>query len=143
MDIYFDVILHSIVFVLIFRSRIPYQIVNFGLIIFYTASIIQLLIVGYKWQYVPLYVIIFIITTLYFLILRLNKFSKSFFIFLIISIIGIGATLTYILPVPKFEIENKKYSVGYEEFHVVVSDREQPKAFYELSNLTSTGNESY
>ena len=141
MDIYFDVIMHSIVFALIFRSRIPYQIVNFGLIIFYTASIIQLLIVGYKWQYVPLYVIIFIITTLHIFNIEIkNKFSKVFYYFLIISIIGIGSTLTYILPVPKFEIENKKYSVGYEELHVVVSDRQQPKAFYELSNLTSTGN---
>ena len=119
----------------------PYQIVNFGLIIFYITSIIQLLIVGYKWQYVPLYLIIFIITALYFFNIEIkNKFSKVIYYVLIISIIGIGVTLTYILPVPKFEIENKKYSVGYEEFHVVVSDREQPKAFYELSNLTSTGN---
>ena len=141
MDIYFDVILHSIVFVLIFRNRITYQIVNFGLIIFYTASIIQLIFVGYKWQYVPLYVIIFTITTLHFFKIEIkNKFSKVFYYVLIISIIGIGVTLTYILPIPKFEIETKKYSVGYEEFHVVVSDREQPKAFYELSNLTSTGN---
>ncbi len=119
----------------------PYQIVNFGLIIFYITSIIQLLFVGYKWQYVPLYVIIFTITTLHFFKIEIkNKFSKVFYNVLIISIIGLGVTLTYILPIPKFEIETKKYSVGYEEFHVVVSDREQPKAFYELSNLTSTGN---
>ena len=140
MDIYFDVLLHSIGFVLIFRTRISYRIVNFALLILYIASIIQLIFVGYKWQYVPLYVIIFIITTLHFLNTEIkNKFSKVIYYVLIISIIGIGVTLTYILPVPKFEVENKKYSVGYEEFHVVVSDREQPKAFYELSNLTSTG----
>ena len=141
MDIYFDVLLHSIGFVLIFRTRISYRIVNFALLILYIASIIQLIFVGYKWQYVPLYIIIFIITTLHFLNTEIkNKFSKVIYYVLIISIIGIGVTLTYILPVPKFEVENKKYSVGYEEFHVVVSDREQPKAFYELSNLTSTGN---
>ena len=141
MDIYFDVLLHSIGFVLIFRNRISYRIVNFALLILYIASIIQLIFVGYKWQYVPLYIIIFIITTLHFLNTEIkNKFSKVIYYVLIISIIGIGVTLTYILPVPKFEVENKKYSVGYEEFHVVVSDREQPKAFYELSNLTSTGN---
>ena len=140
MDIYFDVLLHSIGFVLIFRTRISYRIVNFALLILYIASIIQLIFVGYKWQYVPLYVIIFIFTTLHFLNTEIkNKFSKVIYYVLIISIIGIGVTLTYILPVPKFEVENKKYSVGYEEFHVVVSDREQPKAFYELSNLTSTG----
>ena len=141
MDIYFDVLLHSIGFVLIFRTRISYRIVNFALLILYIASIIQLIFVGYKWQYVPLYIIIFIVTTLHFLNTEIkNKFSKVIYYVLIISIIGIGVTLTYIFPVPKFEVENKKYSVGYEEFHVVVSDREQPKAFYELSNLTSTGN---
>ena len=140
MDIYFDVLLHSIGFVLIFRTRISYRIVNFALLILYIASIIQLIFVGYKWQYVPLYIIIFIVTTLHFLNTEIkNKFSKVIYYVLIISIIGIGVTLTYIFPVPKFEVENKKYSVGYEEFHVVVSDREQPKAFYELSNLTSTG----
>ena len=141
MDIYFDVLLHSIGFVLIFRTRISYRIVNFALLILYIASIIQLIFVGYKWQYVPLYIIIFIITTLHFLNTDIkNKFSKVIYYVLIISIIGIGVTLTYIFPVPKFEVENKKYSVGYEEFHVVVSDREQPKAFYELSNLKNTGN---
>ena len=141
MDIYFDVLLHSIGFVLIFRTRISYRIVNFALLILYIASIIQIIFVGYKWQYVPLYIIIFIVTTLHFLNTEIkNKISKVIYYVLIISIIGIGVTLTYILPVPKFEVENKKYSVGYEEFHVVVSDREQPKAFYELSNLTSTGN---
>ena len=65
--------------------------------------------------------IIFIITTLHFLNTEIkNKFSKVIYYVLIISIIGIGVTLTYIFPVPKFEVENKKYSVGYEEFHVVV-----------------------
>ena len=77
MDIYFDVLLHSIGFVLIFRNRISYRIVNFALLILYIASIIQLIFVGYKWQYVPLYVIIFIITTLHFLNTEIkNKFSK-------------------------------------------------------------------
>ena len=141
MDIYFDVLLLSIAFLLIFRTRITYQIVNLVLIIFYIVSIMQLLIVGFKWQYVPLYVIIFIITTLHFFNIEIkNKFAKIVYYFFIFLVIGISATLVYILPVPKFNIEGKQYSVGYEEFHVVVSDRKQPKAFYELSNLTSTGN---
>ena len=140
MDIYFDVLLYSIGFVLIFRTQISYRIVNFALIIFYIVLIMQIVIVGYKWQYVPLYVIIFIITTLQSTNMEIkNKFAKIMYYFLIFLVIGISATLVYILPVPKFDIEDKKYSVGYEEFHVVVSDREQPKAFYELSNLTSTG----
>ena len=141
MDIYFDVLLYSIGFVLIFRTQISYRIANFALIIFYIVLIMQIVIVGYKWQYVPLYVIIFIITTLQSTNMEIkNKFAKIMYYFLIFLVIGISATLVYILPVPKFDIEDKKYSVGYEEFHVVVSDREQPKAFYELSNLTSTGN---
>ena len=112
MDIYFDVLLHSIGFVLIFRTRISYSIVKFALLILYIESIIQLIFVGYKWQYVPLYIIIFIVTTLHFLNTEIkNKFSKVIYYVLIISIIGIGVTLTYILPVPKFEVENKKYSV--------------------------------
>ncbi len=144
MDIYFDVILHSIVLVLIFRSRIRYQIVNFGLIIFYTASIIQLIFVGYKWQYVPLYVIICTITTLHFFNIEIkNRFSKVFYYVLIISIIGIGVTLTYIFPIPKFAIENKQYSVGYEELHVVVSDREQLKHFMNLVIYQVQAIESY
>ena len=116
MDRYFDVILHSIVFVLIFRSRIPYQIVNFGLIIFYTVSIIQLIFVGYKWQYVPLYVIIFIITTMHFFNMESKyKITKVVYYFLMFLIIGISAH-SYILPIPKFEIENKQYSVGMKNF---------------------------
>ena len=141
MDIYFDLLLHSIGFALIFRTRIPNQIVNFVLIIFYFFSTIQLVIVGYKWQYIPLYVIIFVITTMHFFKMESKyKITKVVYYFLMFLIIGISATLVYILPIPKFEIENKQYSVGYEEFHIVVSDREQPKAFYELSNLTAESN---
>ena len=135
MDIYFDLLLHSIGFALIFRTRIPNQIVNFVLIIFYIFSTIQLVIVGYKWQYVPLYVIIFIITTMHIFNMESKyKITKVVYYYLMFLIIGISATLVYILPIPKFEIENKQYSVGYEEFHFVVSGREQPKAFYELCN---------
>ena len=47
--------------------------------------------------------------------------------------------LIYYLPVPKFTVEDKAYSVGYEELHIVVEGRAQPKAFYELSNLDSLG----
>ena len=47
--------------------------------------------------------------------------------------------LIYYLPVPKFTVEDKAYSVGYEEIHIVVEGRAQPKAFYELSNLDSLG----
>jgi len=140
MEFYFDVLILSIGFVLIFRILVPNRGVNVLLSIFFIVSIMQILFVGYKWQYVPIYLIFIIISFLHIFNIKIKqKFFKIGYYILIIVIYGICVALVYILPVPEFEIENKKYSVGYEEFHVVVSDRKQPKAFYELSNLTNTG----
>ena len=140
MEFYFDVLILSIGFVLIFRTLVPNRGVNVLLSIFFIVSIMQILFVGYKWQYVPIYLIFIIISFLHIFNIKFEKkFFKISYYILIIVIYGICVALVYILPVPEFEIENKKYSVGYEEFHVVVSDRKQPKAFYELSNLTNTG----
>ena len=140
MEFYFDVLILSIGFVLIFRTLVPNQVVNVLLSIFFIGSIMQILFVGYKWQYVPIYLIFIIISFLHIFNIKFEKkFFKISYYILIIVIYGICVALVYILPVPEFEIENKKYSVGYEEFHIVVSDRKQPKAFYELSNLTNTG----
>ena len=140
MEFYFDVLILSIGFVLIFRTLVPNRVVNVFLSIIFIASIMQILFVGYKWQYVPIYLIFIIISFLHIFNIKFEqKIVKIGYYILIIVIYGICVALVYILPVPEFEIENKKYSVGYEEFHVVVSDRKQPKAFYELSNLTNTG----
>ena len=140
MEFYFDVLILSIGFVLIFRTLVSNRVVNVLLSIFFIASIMQILLVGYKWQYVPIYLIFIIISFLHIFNIKFEKkFFKISYYILIIVIYGICVALVYILPVPEFEIENKKYSVGYEEFHIVVSDRKQPKAFYELSNLTNTG----
>ena len=140
MEFNFDVLILSIGFVLIFRTLVPNQVVNVLLSIFFIASIMQIMFVGYKWQYVPIYLIFIIISFLHIFNIKFEqKFFKIGYYILIIVIYVICVALVYILPVPEFEIENKKYSVGYEEFHVVVSDRKQPKAFYELSNLTNTG----
>ena len=139
MEFYFDVLILSIGFVLIFRTLVSNRVVNVLLSIFFITSIMQILFVGYKWQYVPIYLIFIIISFLHIFNIKFDKkFFKIGYYILIIVIYGICVALVYILPVPEFEIENKKYSVGYEEFHVVVSDRKQPKAFYELSNLTNT-----
>ena len=140
MEFYFDVLILSIGFVLIFRTLVPNRVVNVFLSIIFIASIMQILFVGYKWQYVPIYLIFIIISFLHIFNIKFEqKIVKIGYYILIIVIYGICVALVYILPVPEFEIENKKYSVGYEEFHVVVSDRKQPQAFYELSNLTNTG----
>ncbi len=69
-----------------------------------------------------------------------NKIFK-FVSFTILIILFISSTvLIYFLPIPEFTIENKIYSVGYEEILISVENREQPKAFHELSNLDPSGN---
>lgn len=140
MDV-FDVIIISISFFLIFKNQMTNKvyksILTFGVI----ASIFQVLVVGYKWQFIPIYIIFLSLIIGISLDIHLeNKFLKgsSFLIFVFLLIIS--SVLIYYLPIPEFTIQNKKYSVGYEEFYVVIDERSQPKEFYELSNLEASGN---
>ena len=140
MDV-FDVIIISISFFLIFKNQMTNKvyksILTFGVI----ASIFQVLVVGYKWQFIPIYIIFLSLIIGTSLDIHLeNKFLKgsSFLIFVFLLIIS--SVLIYYLPIPEFTIQNKKYSVGYEEFYVVIDERSQPKEFYELSNLEASGN---
>ena len=140
MDI-FDVIIIFICFFLIFKNKMTNKvyksILTFGVI----ASIFQVLVVGYKWQFIPIYIIFLSLIIGISLDIHLeNKFLKgsSFLIFVFLLIIS--SVLIYYLPIPEFTIQNKKYSVGYEEFYVVIDERSQPKEFYELSNLEASGN---
>ena len=140
MDI-FDVIIIFICFFLIFKNQMTNKvyksILTFGVI----ASIFQVLVVGYKWQFIPIYIIFLSLIIGISLDIHLeNKFLKgsSFLIFVFLLIIS--SVLIYYLPIPEFTIQNKKYSVGYEEFYVVIDERSQPKEFYELSNLEASGN---
>ena len=140
MDI-FDVIVIFICFFLIFKNQMTNKvyksILTFGVI----ASIFQVLVVGYKWQFIPIYIIFLSLIIGISLDIHLeNKFLKgsSFLIFVFLLIIS--SVLIYYLPIPEFTIQNKKYSVGYEEFYVVIDERSQPKEFYELSNLEASGN---
>ena len=136
----FDVILLLIAFTLIFKSRMKYRVFKIVLIIGFLTSVIQVIMVGYKWQYIPIYIIFLSLAIGITLGIKFeNKLIKgASFLFLLI-IFTISAILVYYLPIPEFTIENKKYSVGYEEFHVVIDERNQPKAFYELSNLEASG----
>ena len=136
----FDVILLLIAFTLIFKSRIKYRAFKILLIIGFLTSVIQVIMVGYKWQYIPIYIIFLSLAIGITLGIKFeNKLLKgASFLFLLI-ILTISTILVYYLPIPEFTIENKKYSVGYEEFHVVIDERDQPKAFYELSNLEASG----
>ena len=140
MDI-FDVIIIFICFFLIFKNQMTNKvyksILTFGVI----ASIFQVLVVGYKWQFIPIYIIFLSLIIGISLDIHLeNKFLKgsSFLIFVFLLIIS--SVLIYYLPIPEFTIQNKKYSVGYDEFYVVIDERSQPKEFYELSNLEASGN---
>ena len=136
----FDVILLLIAFTLIFKSRMKYRVFKNVLIIGFLTSVIQVIMVGYKWQYIPIYTIFLSLAIGITLGIKFeNKLLKgASFLFLLI-IFTISTILVYYLPIPEFTIENKKYSVGYEEFHVVIDERDQPKAFYELSNLEASG----
>ena len=116
MDV-FDVIIISISFFLIFKNQMTNKvyksILTFGVI----ASILQVLVVGYKWQFIPIYIIFLsLIIGISLDIHFKNKFLKgsSFLIFVFLLIIS--SVLIYYLPIPEFTIQNKKYSVGYEEF---------------------------
>ena len=135
----FDVILLLIAFTLIFKSRMKDRIFKIVLIIGFLASVIQVIMVGYKWQYIPIYIIFLSLAIGITLGVKFdNKLLKgASFLFLLI-LFTISSILVYYLPIPEFTIENKKYSVGYEEFHVVIDERDQPKAFYELSNLEAS-----
>tara|TARA_B100000927_G_C16434024_1_gene456840 strand:- start:142 stop:1422 length:1281 start_codon:yes stop_codon:yes gene_type:complete len=118
-------------------NKVYKSILTFGVI----ASIFQVLVVGYKWQFIPIYIIFLSLIIGISLDIHLeNKFLKgsSFLIFVFLLIIS--SVLIYYLPIPEFTIQNKKYSVGYEEFYVVIDERSQPKEFYELSNLEASGN---
>jgi len=136
----FDVILLLIAFTLIFKSRMKNRVFKNVLIIGFLTSVIQVIMVGYKWQYVPIYITFLSLAIGLTLGIKFeNKLLKgASFLFLLI-IFTISTILVYYLPIPEFTIENKKYSVGYEEFHVVIDERDQPKAFYELSNLEASG----
>ena len=140
MDI-FDVIIIFICFFLIFKNQMTNKVYKSVLTFGVIASIFQVLVVGYKWQFIPIYIIFLSLIIGISLDIHLeNKFLKgsSFLIFVFLLIIS--SVLIYYLPIPEFTIQNKKYSVGYEEFYVVIDERSQPKEFYELSNLEASGN---
>ncbi len=137
----FDVTILLIAFTLIFKNRIKDRmnkiLLTFGIIV----SIIQILEVGYKWQFVPIYVIFLsLIFGIFFNIKYDNKLLKGISLLIFTLLLIFSSVLLYFLPIPEFTIENKKYSVSYEEFFLAIDDREQPKAFYELSNLEASGN---
>ena len=138
---YFDYFVLIINLSLLLKKFIPKKIqlyvIYFSLIGFST----QYIIVGYKWQYVLLYLLTaFHIINYYFNFKKRHIAIRTLSMFVLILIFTTASLLIYYLPVPKFEIENKVYSVGYQEIFIENSNREQPKPFYELSNLSPDTN---
>ena len=132
----FDIAILLLVLELVFKNFITERVYVISLFLSALVVVSQILIVGYKWQYMPLYIIIFFSALLHTFNINLQRRLLNSLFFALLALLYISsALLIYYLPIPEFAIENKKYSVGYEEVHIVIEDRLQPKAFVELSNL--------
>ena len=132
---FFDIAILLFTFELIVYKFIPQRVFLFSMYLGVLTAIAQIIVVGYKWQYMPIYFIIFAYSVRFTYSSKIfNKYIarlSSLFMFLIFVI---AVVLNFVFPIPTFEIENFKYSVGYEEIYILL-DKENPQAFVELSNL--------
>ena len=138
---FFDVAILLFTLELIFNRYVSEKVFLYSLYLAVITAIAQIFTVGYKWQYMPIYFLICLYAVKY-----TFNFSFSNKLLKIISGLIIGLTfivsflVIYFLPIPEFSIENKKYSVGYEEIYINIETRPQPSAFVEISNLSETTN---
>ena len=138
---YFDYFVLIINLSLLLKIFIPKKIQLYVIYFSLIGFLAQYLIVGYKWQYVLLYLLTaFHIINYYFNFKKRHIAIRTLSMFVLILIFTTASLLIYYLPVPKFEIENKVYSVGYQEIFIENNNRKQPKPFYELSNLSPDTN---
>ena len=137
---FFDIAILLFTLELIFNKYISEKVFLYSLYLSVLTAIAQVMTIGYKWQYMPLYFIIFIYALKYTTSFSpSNKYFK-FIANLSIFTLFISSFLTiYYLPIPEFITQDKQFSVNYEEIHIVIKDREQPVAFSELSNLGNSG----
>ena len=132
----FDIAILLLVLELVFKKFISERVYLISLSLSALVAVSQILIVGYKWQYMPLYIIILFSALVHTFNINLQKRLLNFLFSVLLALLFVSsALLIYYLPIPEFAIENKKYSVGYEEVHIILEDRLQPEAFVELSNL--------
>ena len=138
---FFDVAILLFTLELIFNRYVSEKVFLYSLYLAVITAIAQIFTVGYKWQYMPIYFLICLYAVKY-----TFNFSFSNKLLKIISGLIIGLTfivsflVIYFLPIPEFSIENKKYSVGYEEIYINIETRPQPLAFVEISNLSENTN---
>jgi len=138
---YLDFIIPISISTVFMFSYLKIKYSNSILFISIVALLYQFIEIGYKWQNVPYMIIcIYLLAKQYFkfqINSRLVKFvTTSIGILLFLS----SLLLNYYLPIPSFEFNNSQYSVGYEEIYIEIENRNQPKAFIELSNLSESGN---
>ena len=137
---FFDIAIILFAFELIFKKFISERVFVISLVLSSITAFIQVLVVGYKWQYMPIYIIILSSAIGHTFGLKFtNKVLKAISFMIFFTLFITSTLLIYFLPIPEFTIENQIYSVGYEEILISVDNREQPKAFYELSNLEASG----
>ena len=137
---FFDIAIILFAFELIFKKFISERVFVISLVLSSITAFIQVLVVGYKWQYMPIYIIILSSAIGHTFGLKFtNKVLKAISFVIFFTLFITSTLLIYFLPIPEFTIENQIYSVGYEEILISVDNREQPKAFYELSNLEASG----
>ena len=74
---FFDVAILILVFGLVFKKLISQKVYVVSLILSALVVVVQILMVGYKWQYVPLYLIIVISAINYKIGFRFNNRSCS------------------------------------------------------------------
>ncbi len=138
---FFDVAILLFTLELIFNRYVSEKVFLYSLYLAVITSIAQIFTIGYKWQYMPIYFLICLYAVKY-----TFNFSFSNKLLKITSGLIIGFTfiisflVIYYLPIPEFSIENKKYSVGYEEIYINIETRPQPSAFVEISNLGENTN---
>ncbi len=137
---FFDIAIILFAFELVFKKFISEKVFVISLVLSSITAFIQVLVVGYKWQYMPIYIIILSSAIGHTFGLKFtNKVLKAISFMIFFTLFITSTLLIYFLPIPEFTIENQIYSVGYEEILISVDNREQPKAFYELSNLEASG----
>ena len=106
MDI-FDVAILILVFGLVFKKFISEKVYLISIILAVLTAFSQIFIVGYKWQYTLLYVIIFISALNFITGFKLNnKILKSISFLLLFTFFLSSVLFIYFLPIPKFTIED-------------------------------------
>ena len=138
---FFDIAILLFTLELIFNKYVSEKVFLYSLYLAVITAIAQVFTVGYKWQYMPIYFLICLYAVKYtFKFSFSNRLLKNASGFIIGLTFIVSFLVIYFLPIPEFSIEDKKYSVGYEEVYINIEKRPQPSSFIEISNLSEKTN---